>query len=134
MKQPLPWTRRIPRAVYLRLSAFSVVPFLLILALDAHSRALLVKHDWSNHLFRLYAGGLLAPLGMALGFVILAFLVGKPGILGLIISVIATVAMLLTAGFADAMDLIFVAVISASLLCLFFEVWKTVLGFRKQAT
>ena len=134
MKQSLPWTRRIARAIYLGLSVVWVVPSLLILTLDADSRSLLVKHDWSNHLFRLYAAALGAPLGMALGFVVLAFLVGKPGNLALIVGVIANAGMLLTAGFADALDFIFVAALSASLLCLLFEVWKTVISFRKQAT
>jgi hypothetical protein len=134
VKQPLPWTRKIARAIYLGLSVVWTVPSLLILALDADSRALLVKHDWSNHLFRLYAAALAAPLGMAVGFAVLVFLVGKPGNLALTVTVIANVGMFLTAGFADALDFIFVTALSASLLCLLFEGWKTVISFRKQAT
>ena len=134
MRQSLPWTRRIARAVYLALSVVWVLPTLLILVLDADGRTLLLTHDWSDHLFRLYVAALTAPLGMAVVFVALAVVVAKPGAWALLVSVIANAGMFLTAGFADMLDLIFVAALSASLLCLLFEGWKTVITLRKQAT
>lgn len=82
MKQGLPWTRRISRAVFAGLAVWLILGVPFVIASDQDIRAVLSKHDWSSYLFRALVFDVAKGFGLGCIFLILALLLSRTSVQG----------------------------------------------------
>jgi hypothetical protein len=133
LNETVPLTRKILRAIFVGVAAFCIASVPLVILVDGDIRARLVNHDWSDRLFRELIFGMGEVLGLACILLILALVLGKTSVLGLLASLVANAGVLVAARGVHGKDLIVVGVLSVSLLCLLLEGCRTMLSLKRRA-
>ena len=123
MKEVLPWTRRIPRAIFLGIAGWFILSVPFFIVFEESARTALWKHDPSDVLFRELGRLAAKAFGVGAAFLVLALLLGKANLITLGIAFAANAGLLL-AIWRDGTfgkDLVIIVPLCASLVCLVFE-------------